>query len=362
MQNRLLLLRSGFVKRHPDADLLEAYAEADDTGVSFRQTGRLPTRSIVRAILDSMVEFVLPGYYGPGFGSADFANGLARRSRATRDLLEEELARARQYDLRLKRCTARCRSYATEVAEAMFRERATIVRLLRKDIKAAHDGDPASRRINELAATSPGVYAIAVHRIVHTLQRMDVPIIPRMMQEIAHARTGIDIHPGAKIGEGFAIDHGTGVVIGETTEIGKHCRLYQGVTLGALNFPQDDDGNLQRGPGAKRHPTLQDHVIVFANASVLGGNVVVGRNSTIGANVRVTKSIPPEHLVKVDKDQSGIRIEPKRERSPKKAAKTAGSDHLKTDANGYEKYDLFLMDQFLTDGNNCSCNGPGYSF
>lgn len=170
---------------------------------------------------------------------------------------------------------------------------------LAKDAEAALKGDPACKSIDEVVFCYPGFDAIVVYRIARALLELGVPLIPRMMTEIAHSRTGVDIHPGAKIGEYFFIDHGTGVVIGETCVIGNWVKLYQGVTLGALSFPKDEHGELDRV--SKRHPTLEDNVVVYANATILGGDVTIGHDSTIGASVWVTKSVEPFSKVLVER-------------------------------------------------------------
>ncbi len=184
---------------------------------------------------------------------------------------------------------------ATDAINAFLGQLAEIRRLLCVDAQAALDGDPAARSIDEVILCYPGFYALIVHRIAHALHMLGVPIVPRMMSEWSHRATGIDIHPGASIGQGFFIDHGTGVVIGETCTIGEHCKVYQGVTLGARSFERDDSGRLRKG--YKRHPTLEDHVTVYAGATILGGDTVIGRGSVIGGGVFVTQSVPANHLV-----------------------------------------------------------------
>lgn len=163
-------------------------------------------------------------------------------------------------------------------------------RLLSLDAKAAYEGDPAARSIGETIFCYPSILAMLHHRIAHTLYELNTPMIPRIISEMAHSRTGIDIHPGAKIGEEFFIDHGTGVVIGETCIIGSGCRLYQGVTLGALSFPKNADGTLTKG--MSRHPILEDNVTVYAGATILG-RVTIGKGAVIGGNVWITEDIPP---------------------------------------------------------------------
>jgi serine O-acetyltransferase len=156
---------------------------------------------------------------------------------------------------------------------------------LNQDVKAVFDGDPAAKSESEVIRTYPGFYAIASYRFAHFLYNRDVKIIPRMITEQAHSRTGIDIHPGATIGDNFCVDHGTGIVIGETTIIGKNVKLYQGVTLGALSVNKED-------AEVKRHPTIEDNVVIYANATILGGETIVGHDSVIGGNVWITRSVP----------------------------------------------------------------------
>ncbi|MCG8449469.1 MAG: serine acetyltransferase [Pirellulales bacterium] len=171
--------------------------------------------------------------------------------------------------------------------------------VLATDVQAAYDGDPACINLDEVIFCYPGLEAITIYRIAHLLYELEIPFIPRMMCEYAHHRTGIDIHPGARIGPHFFIDHGTGVVIGETCEIGEHVKIYQGVTLGALSFPTDNEGQLVRGQ--KRHPTIEDRVVLYANATVLGGRTVLGHDAVIGSNVWLTRSVDPHTTVVLEK-------------------------------------------------------------
>ena len=173
-----------------------------------------------------------------------------------------------------------------------------IAETLEKDIQAAFRGDPAANSTVEIVTCYPGLRAVAVYRLAHELLRQNVPLVPRILSEWAHRETGIDIHPGARIGPSFFIDHGTGVVIGETCEIGANVTLYQGVTLGAWSFPKDAEGNLIRG--CKRHPTLEDGVTVYSNATILGGDTVIGAGARIGAGVSLNQSVPPGTLVTVE--------------------------------------------------------------
>jgi serine O-acetyltransferase len=167
--------------------------------------------------------------------------------------------------------------------------------MLQTDVEAAYEGDPAARTRDEIILSYPFLEAIAIQRVAHFLYRQDLPLVPRMMTEWAHSQTGIDIHPGASIGSHFFIDHGTGVVIGETCRIGAHVKLYHGVTLGARSFAKDDSGRIKKG--GKRHPDVEDGVTIYPNATVLGGETVIGRNSTVGGNVFLMHSVPPNSLV-----------------------------------------------------------------
>ncbi|MEZ6123254.1 MAG: serine O-acetyltransferase EpsC [Planctomycetaceae bacterium] len=177
--------------------------------------------------------------------------------------------------------------------------------ILKTDVQAAFNGDPAASTADEILLCYPGIEAVLVHRLAHQLYRLKVPYLPRILSEWAHRETGIDIHPGAKIGERFFIDHGTGVVIGETCEIGSGVTLYQGVTLGAWSFPRDEQGNLIRG--TKRHPTLENDVTVFSNASILGGTTVIGSGSRVGSGVTLSRSVPANTIVTIEKPQLRFR-------------------------------------------------------
>jgi serine O-acetyltransferase len=189
----------------------------------------------------------------------------------------------------------------------LFAELPGIRAMLQTDVEAAYEGDPAARTRDEIILSYPFLEAIAIQRVAHFLYRQDIPLVPRMMTEWAHAQTGIDIHPGASIGSHFFIDHGTGVVIGETCRIGAHVKLYHGVTLGARSFAKDESGRIKKG--GKRHPDVEDNVTIYPNATVLGGETVIGRNSTIGGNVFLMHSVPPNSLVYCEEAQ--VRVVPK---------------------------------------------------
>jgi serine O-acetyltransferase len=188
-----------------------------------------------------------------------------------------------------------CAPQARELTQVFLRRLPEIRGLLVRDVQAAFDGDPAASNLDEVILAYPGLLAVSVYRIAHALYDLGVPMMARIMTEWAHSKTGCDIHPGAKIGAAFFIDHATGVVIGETTEIGEGVKLYQGVTLGALSFPRDAAGQIIRGK--KRHPTVESGSTLYANATVLGGQTVVGAESVIGGSVFLTRSVPPRSRV-----------------------------------------------------------------
>ncbi|MBF9314301.1 serine acetyltransferase [Bifidobacteriaceae bacterium NR002] len=177
-----------------------------------------------------------------------------------------------------------------EICNQFINTLPTIKKLLLTDIQAMYEGDPACTSKVEVTLAYPGFYAMLIHRTAHALYELNVPLIPRLMSEYAHRKTGIDIHPGAKIGAYFCIDHGTGIVIGETTVIGEHVKLYQGVTLGAKSFALDEDGNPVKG--GKRHPNIENNVVIYANATILGGETTIGSGSIIAANAWINRSIP----------------------------------------------------------------------
>lgn len=187
-------------------------------------------------------------------------------------------------------CT-KCKEKSNDITVYLLEHLPQIRLLLHKDIQAAYEGDPAAKSSEEILLSYPSIEALSIHRLAHVLYTQGVPIIPRIMSEYAHRRTGIDIHPGASIGEYFFIDHGTGVVIGETCVIGNHVKIYQGVTLGAKSFTLDEKGNPVKG--IKRHPNIEDNVIIYAGATILGGDTIIGHDSVIGGNVWLTKSVPP---------------------------------------------------------------------
>ena len=267
----------------------------------------LPNLNTVIEIAEDLKEVIFPGYRrrqnlhlgNVAYHVGDLIDGL-------HDSLTQQFARALRHDHDLRNDTS-CGSGSEIDFEALGQAKAIefletiphVREVLASDVQAAFDGDPAATSLDEIIFCYPGLEAVTIQRLAHELYRLQVPIIPRMMTEWAHSRTGIDIHPGANIGSSFFIDHGTGVVIGETTDIAANVKLYQGVTLGALSFPRDEQGNIIRGK--KRHPTIEEGVVIHANATILGGDTVIGAGSAVGASVSLTKSIPPNTVVTVEK-------------------------------------------------------------
>ncbi len=266
--------------------------------VNTAKAFNLPGQKAVVELLENLVAMIFPGCHGHAPVAAETVEDLMRRTLAdTAVRLRDQVQRAFAYQCKFDRCRncGDCRKRATRAVTALLDRLPAIRAVLQEDILAAYEGDPAARSTMEIVMSYPGVYAITVHRIAHELYREQVPLIPRVLSEYAHARTGIDIHPGAQIGPGFFIDHGTGVVIGETTIIGRRVKLYQGVTLSALSFAKDAKGHLIKG--VKRHPNVEDHVVIYAGATILGGETTIGHDSTIGANVWLIHSVPPRSTV-----------------------------------------------------------------
>ncbi len=289
-------------------ELLRTYADESCTHISYSSRQRLPDQQTVIVITDGLFPILYAGYLSMRPNSERFLFYLRRQLSSLREQLAEQITLALKFEHSAYHPCENYRVWGEESADALIAELPELRTILDQDVQAAFQGDPAAKNHHEVVVNYPGVCAITVYRLAHILEELSVPLIPRMMSEYAHSKTGIDIHPGAKIGPAFFIDHGTGVVIGETTVIGRQVTLYQGVTLGAINFDRDEGGQLIRN-GKKRHPTLEDNVVVYANASILGGDTVIGRNSTVGANVWLVKSLPPEHIAKLEKRK--LRIEPR---------------------------------------------------
>lgn len=278
----------------------------------------LPSRQVVSDVVDDLFSLMYPGFFGPRELSADALDAwVAETIERIDTALFEQVRRALRYSLEIEtdrpdfdQHCATCDIEARRALDAFIARLPQIRALLSLDVQAAYDGDPAARHTDEVIFSYPGIVALTTHRLAHELYRLGVPMIPRMMAERAHAMTGIDIHPGAVIGESFFIDHGTGVVIGETTEIGDQCRIYQGVTLGAKSFPKDERGRLVRG--VKRHPTLGNFVTVYAGATILGGETRIGDHCVINGGVFLTQSVPAGHIVRQKQPELKLRSNPDR--------------------------------------------------
>ncbi len=289
--------------------IVETYSEVNK--INHLGHCPLPNYEVVVEAIEDLKEIIYPGYRrreGLHLGNVTYHVGdLIDR---LHDRLTTQIARALRHDAGFSYdCSPDHDFEALGQAKTILflEEIPELRRALALDADAAVAGDPAVKTVDEVIFCYPGLEAITVYRLAHALHLLGVPLIPRMMTEWAHSKTGIDIHPGAKIGRHFFIDHGTGVVIGETCEIGNHVKLYQGVTLGALSFVTDGDGNLVRGQ--KRHPTIEDHVVVYANATVLGGKTRIGAHSVIGSSVWLTRSVEPRTTVVLENPKLRIRTE-----------------------------------------------------
>lgn len=270
--------------------------------MNTRRGVNLPGQKAMVAVLKELLSALFPGCLAYEPIDHEDLPEMRTRLRGVAAALIDQIARIEAYRV-LERTRPEgfdCKRRAREVVAVLFGRLPEIRSLLQADVLAAYEGDPAAHSNMEIVMSYPGLLAIATHRVAHVLYEQDVHLLPRVMSEYAHSKTGIDIHPGAKIGQGFFIDHGTGVVIGETCEIGRNVRLYQGVTLGALSFRKDDDGHLVKG--IKRHPNVEDDVIIYANATILGGETTIGRRSVIGGNVWLTHSVPPGSKVFYERD------------------------------------------------------------
>jgi len=245
-----------------------------------------------------LMSLMFPGFHGAALAdSSDLPAVTRSRIKSLHLRMKPEIAKSFGQDP----LSDVAQDKAEGILSWFMAELGKLRKVLWTDVDAAYEGDPAASSYEEIIVSYPGVEAIAIQRMAHLLYEREVPLIPRLMTEWAHTRTGIDIHPGAKIGSHFFIDHGTGVVIGETCRIGAHVKLYHGVTLGARSFERDDHGHIRKG--GKRHPDVEDHVTIYPNSTVLGGETVVGARSTIGGNVFLTQSVPADSLVYYEAEQ-----------------------------------------------------------
>src|SRR6478735_4773830 len=282
-------------------ELLHTYTE--DGGINYlAAAAMLPSRSVIDDACAELMSLMFPGFRGePLVDSSDLPQVTRSRLRNLNSRLKPEFCKS----LGKYPQDATIERRAEALVAGFFSQLPALRKMLWTDIDAAYEGDPAAKSYEEIILAYPALEAIAIQRMAHELYLRKLPLIPRIMTEWAHSRTGIDIHPGAKIGSHFFIDHGTGVVVGETTQIGSHVKLYQGVSFIARSL-----GAGQALRGKKRHPTIEDGVCIYAGTTIMGGNTVIGANSTIGANVFMTKSVPPHSLVYYEEKE--VRVVPKR--------------------------------------------------
>ncbi len=278
------------------SDLRKLREQSQAARRSAGRSVKLPSRKQLASIVERLGTALFPNR----LSSREFANGnvdyfVGHTLDETLSDLVDEVQREIQFFAEPQQTdTTESRKLAVQTVRKFAEQLPKIRCLLESDIQAAYEGDPAARSSDEVLACYPGVMAILHHRLAHSLYVLNVPLVARIVAEIAHSLTGIDIHPGAQIQEQFFIDHGTGVVIGETAIIGKHVRIYQAVTLGAKSFPSSDDGVLTKG--IARHPIVEDDVVIYAGATILG-RITIGKKSVIGGNVWVTSSVPPGSMV-----------------------------------------------------------------
>ncbi len=278
--------------------LLESY-RSDARGHHINRR-YLPSRSEIIAVIHRLLDVLFPGYFGrQDLTDANLPYHLGVTLSEVRERMSTQVCLCLCYQRELEGTapdsTAEHRHDARALCTRFLRQLPRIRELLLTDVQAAFEGDPAATNLDEIILAYPGLLAVAVYRLAHELHLLHVPLMPRIMTEWAHAQTGADIHPGAHVGPSFFIDHATGVVIGETSRIGKNVKLYQGVTLGALSHPRDERGRVIRG--TKRHPTVEDDATLYANSTVLGGDTIVGSSSVIGGSVFLTQSVPPHARV-----------------------------------------------------------------
>lgn len=260
----------------------------------------LPSRETVIEIIERLKKVLFPGYFGPQeLDEITLAYQMGMEVNTLFTLLSKQISLSIRHECRRYQqvCTL-CIDRGQQEALTFLKKLPRLRRVLGEDVRAAYQGDPAAKSHDEIIFCYPSILAIAIYRLAHELFVQDIPLLPRMMTEEAHSITGIDIHPGARIGQHFFIDHGTGVVIGETCIIGDRVRLYQGVTLGALSLPMEEQGELLRK--SKRHPTIEDRVTIYSGATILGGDTLIGAGSVIGGNVWLTHSVPPGTQVMIE--------------------------------------------------------------
>jgi serine O-acetyltransferase len=256
----------------------------------------IPSREGVIEIIDRLKEILFPGYFTRGkLDPVNLRYSMGESTATLFDMLSDQIGRSIRHDcFRYGQLCSVCDEQGHQISLNLLQAIPSIRKILATDVKAAYEGDPAAKSYDEIIFSYPGIFAITVYRVAHKLFEYGVPLLPRIMTEYAHSVSGIDIHPGAEIDDSFVIDHGTGVVIGETSNIGQNVRIYQGVTLGALSIPKE---SVDQYRGKKRHPTIEDDVIIYSGATILGGDTIIGTRSVIGGNVWLTESVPADTTV-----------------------------------------------------------------
>lgn len=278
----------------------EALTNAQNTyRITEKAVPNLPEKDVIIEILNELKQLLFPAYMGNKAVHED-RNGYESgyRMKHIYHKLKEQLTMIYLYENAVLTHAEEAEQWAENVCCAFFAQLPEIYRILTTDVQAAFEGDPAAENKEQIVFSYPGFEAITVHRLAHALYELHVPMIPRIMSEYAHSKTGVDLHPGATVGEYFFIDHATGVVVGETSTIGKHVKIYQGVTIGALSLR-----NGRALTGKKRHPTIEDNVTIYSGASVLGGNTVIGENTVIGGGAFITESVSANMLVSAGKNE-----------------------------------------------------------
>jgi len=280
------------------AALLKSYA--DHGGINHIDGSNLPSEESVNRLASDLMHLLFPGYFEQApLAKQDVPAATERRLRNVFDRLGIELGKALSFA-----GDPTPKDSAEKVAMSLLQQFPEVRRIVQTDVEAAYTGDPAARSVEEIIVAYPCVLVISLQRIAHVLYRLGVPLLPRMLTEYAHERTGADIHPGAQIGTHFFIDHCSGVVVGETARLGNHVKIYQGVTLGAKSFELDPQGNPVKG--VKRHPDIEDHVTIYPGATILGGQTVIGAHSIIGSHVWLMKSVPPHSIVYYQGDLTSV--------------------------------------------------------
>jgi serine O-acetyltransferase len=306
-------------RKHLLQPILDSYRESG--GINHVDRSNLPSKKAVFSLCEDLLHLLFPGFFSD---EAVSSNELPDAAQELIDRIADQLESAITISLRGEASSdVDLQKKAIAITERFFAGIPGVRALLKTDVEAAYAGDPAARSLEEIVLAYPGLEAVAIQRVAHLLYKEEVPLLPRMMTEWVHGSTGIDIHPGASIGSHFFIDHGTGVVIGETCVIGDRVKLYHGVTLGARSFQKDEQGAIIKG--LRRHPRVEDDVTIYPNGTILGGDTTIGARSTIGANVFLMKSVSPDTLL--------VRGEQIQSRLDKKALKEKGPITIQIDAS-----------------------------